>query len=80
MLEPEYIIGLTMTGVEIIKKKCNLDAVYIPLLVFGIAILLNIGNAALFGEDILVAIKEGAKFALTSAGVYGLGKALIEKK
>lgn len=80
MLGPEYLIGMTMTIVEVIKRYLKPDAVFIPLLVVAVATALNLGNAALFGGDMLAAVKAGMENAMLSAGIYGLGKALIEKQ
>lgn len=80
MLGPEYIIGLTMTIVEIVKRYLNPDKVWLPIMVVLVATALNAGNAALFGGVILEAVKAGMEYAMLSAGIYSLGKSLIEKQ
>lgn len=78
MLTPEYLIGLTMAIVEVVKTYLNPDKVWLPLIIVFVGAGLNAANAAMFGGDILVAIKEGIQFAVQAAGLFSLGKTIIE--
>jgi hypothetical protein len=63
MIELAYIIGLAMALVNLFKKQ--LPANTVPLIAVAITVLLNIGNALLFGSDALLALKD----AFIGAGI-----------
>ena len=82
MVEMVVIAGLVMAITEAIKRYTKLPDVlyFIPVMVLAVA--LNAGNAYLFGEGIMTikeAIVEGIKLGAQIAGIYGLGKPIIEK-
>lgn len=85
MLDNFIIIGATMAIVEVIKAYFpNMKKVWYPILVFGLAGLLNVCNAITFiGADmeiILTALSEGFKYGAIAGGIYGLGKAALENE
>lgn len=83
MLDNYIIIGTTIVIVEIIKEYCpNMKKVWYPILVLGLAGLLNVCNAAVFvGIDVnilLTALSDGLTYGAVASGIYGLGKAVLE--
>lgn len=84
MLDNFIIIGTTMAIVEVIKTYFpDMKKVWYPILVFGLAGLLNVCNAITFiGVDIeiiLTALSEGFKYGAIAGGIYGLGKTALDK-
>lgn len=63
MIEVAYIIGLAMALVNLVKSR--IPASVVPLLAVLVSILLNLGNALLFGGDLASAGKD----AFVSAGI-----------
>ena len=55
MIELAYIIGLAMAIVNLFKKRVPANAV--PLIAVTLVVVLNIGNALIFGGDMLMALK-----------------------
>ncbi len=83
MLDSYIIIGTVMAIVEILKAYFPvMKKVWYPVLVLGLAGLLNVCNAITFiGVDIeiiLTALSEGFKYGAIAGGIYGLGKAALE--
>jgi len=83
MLDSYIIIGTVMAIVEIFKAYFpDMKKVWYPILVFGLAGLLNVCNAITFiGVDIeiiLTALSEGFKYGAIAGGIYGLGKAALD--
>lgn len=84
MLDNYIIIGTVMAIVEILKAYFpDMKKVWYPVLVLGLAGLLNVCNAITFigvdTENILTALSEGFKYGAIAGGIYGLGKAALEK-
>jgi len=80
MLEDFIIVGIVISGMEIIKKtKLPKETYFIPILA-GAAIL-NAVNAYFFGGggDLTPAVADGIRLGALAAGVYGLGKAALGK-
>jgi hypothetical protein len=65
MIEVAYIIGLAMALVNIAKKRLHIPKDIVPVLSVLFAIILNIGNAVLYGGDLASAGKD----AFVSAGI-----------
>jgi hypothetical protein len=83
MLDSYIIIGTVMAIVEVIKSYFpDMKKVWYPVLVLGLAGLLNVFNAITFigvdTENILTALSEGFKYGAIAGGIYGLGKAALE--
>lgn len=78
MLDMILIMGMTVGFTEILKKKFNIDKLYMWVLVLGIASILNCLNAFVFGGDITGALKDGIYNAAIASGVYSLGKSALE--
>lgn len=83
MLDNYIVIGTTMAIVEVIKEYCpDMKKVWYPILVLGLAGLLNVCNAAVFVsvdiEILLTALSDGLTYGAVASGIYGLGKAALE--
>lgn len=75
------IAGLVIATMQLIKKYLAIpqEAYFIPVLLLATA--LNTGNAYFFGEGVIPmkeAIAEGIRLGAEIAGVFGLGKPIIE--
>ncbi len=83
MLDSYIVIGLTMVIVGIIKTfkpfVSGRGKLCVPLLVFAIAAILNVGNAGVFGGELLQALKDGFILGAAAGGIYSMGKSAIEK-
>lgn len=83
MLDSYIIVGLTMVIVGIIKSydlfKTVKGKLYIPLIVFGVAGILNVTNALVFGGDLLESLKDGLMLGAAAGGIYSMGKKAMEK-
>lgn len=71
MIAIEYIIGFAMALTNLFKKK--LPTAAIPFVSFGLSILLNIINAALFGGKIPNAAKDAFCSAGIVIGIFNVG-------
>jgi hypothetical protein len=78
MLDMFLVMGVVVGLTEILKKKFNIDKMYMWILVLGIASGLNCLNAFAFGGDIQSALKDGIYNAALASGVYSLGKSALE--
>ncbi len=83
MLDNYIIIGTVMALVEIVKAYFpDIKKVWYPILVLGLAGLLNVCNAIVFaGSDlelILVALNDGITYGAVASGIYSLGKAALD--
>jgi|GEM_PF-1582578 len=63
MIELAYIIGLAMALVNLFKARVPANAV--PLIAVAFVVVLNMGNALLFGGETLLALKD----AFIGAGI-----------
>lgn len=83
MLDSFIIVGLTMVIVGVIKTyepfKTTRGKLYIPLIVFAVAAVLNVANAFVFGGEILTSLKDGFVLGAGAGGVYSMGKKQMEK-
>lgn len=84
MLDSYIIIGLTIAIVAIIKTykpfKSARGKLYIPLLVFAIAGLVNVLNALVFsGVTILTALSTGLNYGAIAGGLYSMGQTYLNK-
>jgi len=83
MLDSFIIVGLTMVIVNIFKTyepfKTKRGKLYIPLLVFVTAALLNVLNALIFGGELLTALRDGFILGAAAGGIYSMGKKQMEK-
>lgn len=69
------ILGLTGYFTEL-AKRAGLPKKYVPLVVLGLAALLTVGNAVLFGGgDWKASLQQGLMLGAVTSGIYGLGKA-----
>lgn len=84
MLDSYIIVGMVMVIVSVLKTytlfKTLRGKLVIPLLVFGVAGLLNVTNAVVFGGDIMPALKDGFVLGAAAGGIYSMGKKAMEKK
>ena len=85
MLESYIVIGLTIAIVAIVKTfkpfKNTRGKLYIPLLVFAIAGLVNVLNAVVFGGEILkVALNHGLTLGAVAGGLYSMGQTYLNKE
>ncbi len=83
MLDNYIIIGAVMALVEVIKAYFpDMKKVWYPILVLGLAGLLNVCNAIVFAgadlELVLVALNDGLTYGAVASGIYGLGKAALD--
>jgi hypothetical protein len=60
--------------------KSKIGKLYVPLIVFAVAGILNVANAIVFSGDILTALKEGFILGAAAGGIYSMGKAAMSKK
>jgi hypothetical protein len=60
--------------------KTSRGKLVVPLLVFGVAGILNVINAVVFGGNILQALKDGFILGAAAGGIYSMGKKAMEKK
>lgn len=83
MLDSFIIVGLTTVVVNVVKTfapfKTTRGKLYIPLLVFGVAAILNVLNALTFGGDLLTALRDGFILGAAAGGIYSMGKKQIDK-
>lgn len=68
MLETQYVVGLVMAVVQILKRWVPSE--YLPLLAVVLGAGLNALNALAFGGDILAAIKDGFVAAGLAIGIF----------
>ena len=84
MLDSFIIVGLTIVIVNVIKSFSIFDTVrgklFIPLIVFVVAGLLNVTNALIFNGELLTALKEGFILGASAGGIYSMGKKAIENR
>lgn len=83
MLDSYIIIGMVMILVGVIKTyppfTSKRGKLLVPILVFGIAGLLNVVNALVFGGQLLQALKDGFVLGAAAGGIYSMGKAAMQK-
>ncbi len=83
MLDSYIVIGLVMILVGVIKTATPFTTkrgkLVVPLLVFGIAGILNVINALVFGGQLLQALKDGFVLGAAAGGIYSMGKAAMQK-
>jgi hypothetical protein len=84
MLDSFIIVGLTIVMVNIIKTakcfKTSTGKLFIPLLVFFVAGLLNVVNAIVFSGELLNALRDGLVLGAASSGIHSMGKKKLEPK
>jgi len=82
------VVGLTMVLVEIVKKiaavrmsEDDIKRIVIPLSVFIIAGVLNVGMCFVFTPEVAWrdALFEGLRWGAVAGGVFGIGKAALGK-
>lgn len=83
MLDSFIIVGLTLVIVNIIKSyppfKTTRGKLYIPIIVFAVAGILNVTNALVFGYDLLLAFKEGLILGAAAGGFHSMAKKAMGK-
>ncbi|MHB9145617.1 MAG: hypothetical protein ACYC5Y_09830 [Symbiobacteriia bacterium] len=68
MLEMQYIVGLVMALVQVLKLWVRPE--YLPLLAVALGGVLNTVNAVLFGGNVLEAVKDGIVAAGLAIGIF----------
>jgi hypothetical protein len=83
MLDSFIIVGLTMVIVGIIKTAKGLKTptgkLYVPLIVFVTAAVLNVVNALVFSGEVMPALKDGFILGAAAGGIYSMGKKQMDK-
>ena len=84
MLESYIIIGLVIAIVEILKTleplKTERGKLFIPILVFLVAGVINVLNAFIFGGlALLIALKDGLTLGAVAGGLYSMGQTYLNK-
>lgn len=83
MLDSYIIIGLVMILVGVFKTlppfTTKRGKLLVPLLVFGIAGILNVINALTFGGPLLQSLRDGLILGAAAGGIYSMGKAAMQK-
>jgi len=84
MLDSYIIIGLVIALVAILKTfkafKTVQGKLTIPLIVFGIAGIVNVANVLVFGgTTILEALKTGFDMGAAAGGIYSMGQTYLNK-
>ena len=84
MLDSYIIIGVTIAMVAIVKTykpfKTARGKLYIPLIVFAIAGLVNVINALVFGgEAYKDALSQGLNLGAVAGGLYAMGQTYLSK-
>jgi uncharacterized membrane protein HdeD (DUF308 family) len=83
MLDSYIIVGLVMILVGVFKTfqpfTTKRGKLLVPLLVFGIAGILNTVNALVFGGQLMQALKDGFVLGAAAGGIYSMGKVAMQK-
>lgn len=74
MIETVYVVAFAMGIVNIFKKQLPVNAV--PLVSIAAAVALGVGNAAIFGGDILAASKDVFVASGIAVGMFVAGDAV----
>ena len=81
MIEEVLIAGLVIAIVEAVKKQFHIPETLYFIPVLTLAVLLSAGNAYLFGAEVMTireAVVHGIRLGAQIAGIYGLGKPIVE--
>ncbi|MGE5589871.1 MAG: hypothetical protein ACM3ZA_04520 [Bacillota bacterium] len=68
MLETQYVVGLVMAVVQILKRWVPSE--YLPLLAVFLGAAFNALNALAFGGDLVAAVKDGFVAAGLAIGIF----------